>query len=92
MATQRTTFNKRERERAKQAKAAAKRERRQGGKSDDAIEQEVVASEYDGETTEALLQRIEDLHTRYDAGELSLEDFEEQRSALVDAVAIRLSA
>jgi len=90
MATQRTTFNKRERERAKQAKAAAKRERRQGGRDEDEVE--VVESEYDGESTEALLKRIEDLHATYDAGEISLEDFEEQRSALVDAVAIRLSA
>ena len=89
MATRRTTFDKRERERSKQAKAAAKRARRQD-KSD---EPEVTTSEgNDGAfTTESLLKRIETLHEDYDAGRISFEDFDEQKSELVDRLAICLA-
>jgi hypothetical protein len=90
LATRRTTFDKRERERSKQAKAAAKRARRQD-KSDDP---EVEASETheDGEfTTEGLLKRIETLHEDYDAGRISFEEFDEQKSELVDRLAISLA-
>ncbi len=90
MATRRTTFDKRERERSKQAKAAAKRARRQD-KSDD--DPEVEASEETGGefTTESLLKRIETLHEDYDAGRISFEDFDEQKSVLVDRLAICLA-
>ena len=89
MATRRTTFDKRERERSKQAKAAAKRARRQD-KSDDP---EITTSEGNdgGFTTESLLKRIEELHEEYDAGRISFEDFDEQKSELVDRLAICLA-
>ena len=89
MATRRTTFDKRERERSKQAKAAAKRARRQD-KSDDP---EITTSESNdgGFTTESLLKRIEELHEDYDAGRISFEDFDEQKSELVDRLAICLA-
>ncbi|HYL51866.1 MAG TPA: hypothetical protein VEZ15_07850 [Acidimicrobiia bacterium] len=89
MATRRTTFDKRERERSKQAKAAAKRARRQD-KSDDP---EITTSEGNdgGFTTESLLKRIEELHEAYDAGRISFEDFDEQKSELVDRLAICLA-
>jgi hypothetical protein len=90
LATRRTTFDKRERERSKQAKAAAKRARRQD-KSDD--EPEATTPEgSDGQfTTESLLKRIETLHEDYDAGRISFEDFDEQKSELVDRLAICLA-
>jgi hypothetical protein len=89
LATRRTTFDKRERERSKQAKAAAKRARRQD-KSDDP---EITTSEGNdgGFTTESLLKRIEELHEEYDAGRISFEDFDEQKSELVDRLAICLA-
>jgi len=89
LATRRTTFDKRERERSKQAKAAAKRARRQD-KSDDP---EITTSESNdgGFTTESLLKRIEELHEEYDAGRISFEDFDEQKSELVDRLAICLA-
>ena len=40
-----------------------------------------------GESTEALLKRIETLHEDYDAGRISFEDFDEQKSELVDKLA-----
>ena len=90
MATRRTTSDKRQRERAKQAKAAAKRERRQDRSPDEPLDGELTA---DGEelTTEELVERIEALHADYDAGTLSFEDFDEQKSALLDRIAIRLA-
>jgi hypothetical protein len=90
LATRRTTFNKRERERTKQAKAAAKRARRQDKTTDDAVDV-TEASDSGGESTEALLKRIEALHEDYDAGRISFEDFDEQKSELVDKLAICLS-
>ena len=90
LATRRTTFDKRERERSKQAKAAAKRARRQD-KSEDDPEITTTESNEGGFTTESLLKRIETLHEDYDAGRISFEDFDEQKSELVDRLAICLA-
>jgi len=90
MATRRTTSDKRQRERAKQAKAAAKRERRQD-RSSDVTMTETETEDDDDLTTEQLLQRIEDLHASYDAGTVSFEEFDEQKSELVDRIALRLA-
>ena len=92
MATRRTTSDKRQRERAKQAKAAAKREKRQGNGPEDEGEIDTAeASDDDSLTTEQLLAKIENLHAEYDAGNVSFEDFDEQKSDLVDRIAIRLA-
>ena len=87
MATRRTTFDKLQRERAKKAKAAAKRERRQerGNEGDDvdidlAVEEELTPGE--------LLERIEAVHKRFDAGQLSFEDFEEQKTELLTRLSL----
>ena len=90
MATRRTTSEKRQRERAKQAKAAAKRERRQD-RSTDSPSDEIDAADDDDLPTEQLLARIEELHADYDAGTVSFEEFDEQKSALVDRIALRLA-
>jgi hypothetical protein len=90
LATRRTTFDKRERERSKQAKAAAKRARRQD-KSEDDPEVTTTEGNDGGFTTVALLKRIETLHEDYDAGRISFEDFDEQKSELVDRLAICLA-
>ena len=91
MATRRTTSDKRQRERAKQAKAAAKRERRQersSGGGEDTVDETDAGEDL---ATEQLLERIETLHAAYDAGELSFEDFDEQKSELFDRIALRLA-
>jgi hypothetical protein len=90
MATRRTTFDKLQRERAKKAKAAAKRERRQekgegdspGG--DDLLDLRAEENLTPGE----LLARIEAVHERYAAGQLSFEDFEEQKTELLTRLSL----
>ncbi len=86
MGTQRTTFDKLQRERAKKAKAAEKRERRRerGQESADA-----VAGAPDGQELSAaeLLVLIEDLHKRFDAKQITFEDFEEQKADLFGRLA-----
>ncbi|MCU1430190.1 MAG: hypothetical protein JWL83_4190 [Actinomycetia bacterium] len=90
MATRRTTFDKLQRERAKKAKAAAKREARQtrgdeeGGERDDDLELSADEELTPGE----LLQRIEAVHERYAAGTLSFEDFEEQKTDLLTRLSL----
>jgi len=89
MATRRTTSDKRQRERAKQAKAAAKRERRQDRSTDPGETTDVPRDE--DLTTEQLVARIEALHADYDAGNVTFEDFDEQKSDLLDRIALRLA-
>ncbi len=97
MGTQRTTFAKLQRERAKKAKAAAKRERRHARTSGDSEE---ALSTDDGSgvatTTQEpveklssaeLLELIEALHKRFDDKLIDFEDFEEEKAELLDRLA-----
>jgi hypothetical protein len=86
MGTQRTTFDKLQRERAKKAKAAEKRERRRERGQEAA---EPVAGAPDGQELSAaeLLVLIEDLHKRFDAKQITFEDFEEQKADLFGRLA-----
>ena len=90
MATRRTTSSKRERERNKQAKAAAKRERRQDRANDDT---ESGAMEFDENTasTDELIERIAAMHEQYDAGQISFEAFDEEKTELMALLTARLS-
>jgi hypothetical protein len=90
VATKRTSFGKLERDRAKAAKGAAKRERRQSRTGD--------ADTQGGETAEARpdervsvgdqLQKIEAVHQRFEAGLISFEDFEAQKSELLSHLSV----
>lgn len=84
-----SSFQKYERDRAKRAKAAAKRERRQGKSSgeDDAVEPLEPAPHADL-SPEELLRRIEDIHRRFDEGTISYDDFEEQKAALLASLPV----
>ena len=86
MAGQRTTFAKLERDRAKKAKAAAKRERRQdaeaGRRADP--EADALAEDRGGElSAPQLLALIEAVHQRREAGTISAEEFEETKADLL---------
>ena len=91
MSAQRTSFEKLQRDRAKKAKAAAKREKRldrePGGPlsvdpTEDAPES-VTVSDYGPELSAAdLLQLVESLHTQFEAKTISYETFEEQKAEL----------
>lgn len=86
MGTQRTTFDKLQRERAKKAKAAEKRERRRERGQESA---ESLSGAPDGQELSAaeLLVLIEDLHKRFDAKQIEFEDFEEQKADLFGRLA-----
>jgi hypothetical protein len=86
MATRRTTFDKLQRERAKKAKAAAKRERRQE-KGEEGQELDELTTDEEL-TPDELLARIEAVHQRYDAGQLSFEEFEEQKVDLLTRLSL----
>lgn len=90
MAKQRSSFAKLQRDKAKKERAAQKRaarlERKNAVTSEDAPETDDDAVSMvtgDGEPSpEELLQLIEDLHKRREAGTISEEDFEEAKVEL----------
>ena len=90
MATRRTTSSKRERERSKQAKAAAKRERRQD-RSTEEDGSKLPEFDENSATTDELIERIAAMHEQYDAGQISFEAFDEEKSELMALLTARLS-
>ena len=90
MAAQRTSFEKLQRDRAKKAKAAAKRAKRLE-KGTDEPEEELtpLTSEPGTELSAAeLLQRVEELHRLFEAKKISFEDFEEQKADLMARISV----
>jgi hypothetical protein len=80
MATRRTSFSKLQRDRAKQAASAAKRERR----AERANAEEVVEIPTEGELSPAeLLGLIEEIHRQFEAKQIDFEEFEEKKSELL---------
>jgi proline racemase len=87
MGTQRATFSKLQRERAKKAKAAAKRERRLDRSTATTAEDGSVAvvtlPDGDGDLSAAeLLDLISLVHSQLEAHEISFEEFEERKQEL----------
>lgn len=91
MATRRTTSSKRERERNKQAKAAAKRERRQDRANDVGSDDDGPAFDENTATTDELIERIAAMHEQYDAGQITFEAFDEEKTELMALLTARLS-
>ena len=95
MATGRSSFAKRQRDMAKKARAEAKRQKRlgrgelfeleHGGRADDDDEPETPASSL---SNDEIMAKVEDLHRRYDDGQLDLESFDEQRATLMAQISI----
>ena len=91
MGAQRTSFEKLQRDRAKKAKAAAKREKRQGGIDPDAptdvLDDEtapLAGDDHGGELSASeLLDRVEALHRRFEAKQITFEEFEEEKAELM---------
>ena len=82
MATRRTSFSKLQRDRAKQAAAAAKRERRVARASETNEEVELPA-EGEEVSPAVLLELIEQIHRRFDAKEIDFDEFEEKKAELL---------
>lgn len=89
MAASRTTFEKLQRDRAKQAKAAAKRAKRLEKNDPDAeVEDDTpvdVTAISQGEELSAgqLLELVEKLHKQFDDEVISFEEFEDQKTELM---------
>ena len=83
MANRRTTFGKLQRERDKKAKAAEKAERRAARLEN--REEEPVAKAAD---QEAVLAALAELHQRFDAGAVAIDEFEERRDELTSRLRV----
>jgi hypothetical protein len=83
MAAQRTTFDKLQRDRAKKAKQAAKRERRQERGSDEATEDVELPAGEGALTAAELMQQVEAITRRLEAGTMTLEEFEDAKAELM---------
>jgi hypothetical protein len=88
MATRRTSFDKLQRERAKKAKAAGKRERRQERANATQVDEgpESLAPEEVLSAGE-LMARLEALHNRFEDNAIDFESFEEQKRELLERLA-----
>jgi len=84
MGAQRTTFEKLQRDRAKKAKAAAKRERRLEKNDEGGDEAPEVTVPTEGElSAPQLLELIEQVHRQFENKEITLEELEERRTELL---------
>ena len=88
---QRTTFDKLQRDRAKKAKQAAKRERRQEKTSESGEDQDIDLALPEGEealTAEQLMQQVEALTRGLEAGTITLEEFEDAKAELMERLPV----
>ena len=87
MATRRTSFGKLQRDRAKQAAQAAKRERRLERANAETDVDTVIPEE--GELSPAqLLTLVEQLHQAYDAKQIDFDEFEEKKAELMARITV----
>ena len=86
MATQRTSFAKRERARAKAAKQAAKREARLSKDDDEDVEEEETP--VFTESAEEIMAKLAKLHAAFEDEKIDFEDFEEQKDDLMSRMPI----
>ncbi|HVC68767.1 MAG TPA: hypothetical protein VNC61_00750 [Acidimicrobiales bacterium] len=90
MATQRTSFNKLQRDRDKQEKAAAKRDRRQSRATATDGEQVPGESVVTGNEPSAqeLLDEVEKVHRQFDAGDIDFETYENTKTLLLSQLPV----
>ncbi len=91
MAAQRTSFEKLQRDRAKKAKAAAKREKRfdkTPSETDEELEPMAPAEPGTELSAAELLARVEEIHRLFEAKKISFEDFEEQKADLMARISV----
>ena len=91
MGVQRTSFDKLQRDRAKKAKAAAKRERRQEKGTEEEMDSSEPLAPLDAESklsASELLERVAEIHRRFEAKEMSFEDFEELKAELMSQLVV----
>ncbi len=91
MGASRTSFEKLQRDRAKKAKAAAKRDKRLGLTPDDALTRNTTSAETvdlssftEGQEIppDQLLKMVADLHQQFEDDEITFEEFEDRKTEL----------
>ena len=89
MATGRSSFAKRQRDMAKKAKASAKRERKLE-KGDDEVDDddEIVVDDGPKLSNEEIMEKVADLHRRYDDGQMDLDTCDEERANLMAQISV----
>ncbi|MDG2028348.1 MAG: hypothetical protein P8J50_14665 [Acidimicrobiales bacterium] len=90
MATGRSSFAKRQRDMAKKAKAQAKREKKlekDDELDDDELDDEIID---DGPklSNDQVMEKVADLHRRYDDGQMDLDTFDEERANLMAQISV----
>jgi len=75
-----STSGKRQREVEKAAKAKAKRERRHQLKTEDV---DALPAAPAGQPPAVVLERLADLHRRFEAADISFDDYDEAKEALL---------
>lgn len=94
MGANRTTFEKLQRDRAKKAKAAAKRERRMGLRDEPERTAEEPTTDWNvGQSEEPLsaaqlLEAVETLHKQFESKAISFEEFEERKTDLLARITV----
>jgi hypothetical protein len=89
MAKSKQSFDRLQRERAKKAKADAKRERRLA-KDDEATtdEADTAAPQGSAPSQDAVLKELEELHAAYDDERINFDDFEAKRAELLSRLQV----
>ncbi len=91
MAKGRESFDRRQRERAKKAKADAKRERRHSRGDDEDVagdEEDETPQDQPAVDQEAVMAALAKLHAAYDDGNVDFDAFEEQRAELLSRLQV----
>ncbi|MDP8938140.1 MAG: hypothetical protein M3O23_10505 [Actinomycetota bacterium] len=90
MGAQRTTFSKLQRDRAKKAKAALKRERRQErGAATTTADPELDVTSGEGELSASeLLKLVESIHRSFEAKQITYEEYEEKKADLLSRLPV----
>ncbi len=89
MATGRSSFAKRQRDMAKKAKAQSKREKKlEKGSGDDLDDAEEVVDNGPKLSNDQVMEKVADLHRRYDDGQMDLDTFDEERANLMAQISV----
>lgn len=88
MATGRSSFAKRQRDMAKKAKASAKREKKLEKGDDEVDDDEIVVDDGPKLSNEEIMDKVADLHRRYDDGQMDLDTFDEERANLMAQISV----
>jgi hypothetical protein len=89
MASRGTTFAKQERDRAKKARAAEKRERRaQKGVEEENLEAPEIPAEGEEISPADLLRLVEELHQAFADERIDFDEFEERKAELMERISV----